>query len=94
MLASIRDMKKLLDDSERNAASEGRLALVEGEDVRRYCNLAFALGLDFDQELPWAAEVLADAELAPAERVDGLCLLAEDELDVEDELPVEVEVRA
>ncbi|MHC4946340.1 MAG: PD-(D/E)XK nuclease family protein [Planctomycetota bacterium] len=38
MLASIRDMKKLLDDPKRNAASEDRFAFVEDEDVCRYCN--------------------------------------------------------
>jgi len=48
-------------------------------DVQRYCNVAFALGLDFDTQFAWAAELLADTELAAESRVSELCERAEDE---------------
>ncbi|MBU0754307.1 MAG: PD-(D/E)XK nuclease family protein [Planctomycetes bacterium] len=38
MLTSIRDMKKLLDDPDKNIASEDRFSFVEEENECRYCN--------------------------------------------------------
>lgn len=57
------EMRIVVEEGARRAHDHG---FASERDVCRYVTLMCALGWDFDEELPWAAEILAAGAAMPA----------------------------
>ena len=64
----------------KGVTNAGKYGIETEHDIARYVSVMYALGHDFDTDdtrFPWAAEILMDSELNGREKMDKLCIRAE-----------------